>query len=321
MAWIVGIDEAGYGPNLGPFVMTCIACRLPDPCLDFNLWHRLRTAVRRRRDADAGEIFLDDSKVVYTARGLAGLERGVLVTLGTGFRPRTVDSLDALIEWLCPNDGAELRREAWYRADRSLPIHLVADDLPSAARRFEEACIAANIDSWQVRAAVVCPPRFNALLDEGGTKGHILAHTLTYLLRWLWNNLPGEDAVTIFIDKHGGRNSYAAMLQHALPDGVVFTECEGMARSAYRLHGLGREIRLTFQPRADGEHLCVALASMAGKYLREVLMLEFNRFWREHVPELKPTAGYPVDAVRFFRAIRGAMEKLGVREESIWRRK
>jgi ribonuclease HII len=321
MAWIVGIDEAGYGPNLGPFVMTCIACRLPDPCLDFNLWHRLRPAVRRRRDADAGEIFLDDSKLVYTARGLAGLERGVLATLGTGVRRRTVDSLAALIEWTCPDDGEELRREVWYRADRSLPIHVVADDLKSATACFEAACASADIGSWQVRAAVVCPPRFNALLDEGGTKGHILAYVLTYLLRWLWDNMPGEDAVTIFIDKHGGRNTYAAMLQHALPDGVVFTERESMACSAYRLHGLGREVRLTFQPRADGEHLCVALASMASKYLREVLMLEFNRFWREHVPELKPTAGYPGDAVRFLHAIRGAMGKLGVREESVWRKK
>lgn len=321
MAWIVGIDEAGYGPNLGPFVMTCIACRLPDSCLDFNLWHRLRPAVRRRRDADEGEILLDDSKLVYTARGLAGLERGVLAMLRLGVGHRVVDSLAALIEWICPDDDEELRREVWYRADRTLPIHLVDGDLASAATRFEQTCASADIGSWQIRAAVVCPPRFNALLDEGGTKGHILAHALTYLLRWLWDNLPGEDAVTIFIDKHGGRNTYAALLQHALPDGVVFTECEGMECSVYRLHGLGREVRLTFQPRADGEHLCVALASMVGKYLREVLMLEFNRFWREHVPELKPTAGYPVDAVRFLQAIRGAMEKLGVREESIWRRK
>ena len=28
MPWIVGIDEAGYGPNLGPFVMTAVASRV-----------------------------------------------------------------------------------------------------------------------------------------------------------------------------------------------------------------------------------------------------------------------------------------------------
>ena len=60
---------------------------------------------------------------------------------------------------------------------------------------------------------------------------------------------------------------------------------------------------------------------MASKYLREVLMLEFNRFWREHIPDLKPTAGYPVDAARFLQAIRPTIEMLGLREESLWRRK
>ena len=60
---------------------------------------------------------------------------------------------------------------------------------------------------------------------------------------------------------------------------------------------------------------------MASKYLREVLMLEFNRFWLEHVPDLRPTAGYPGDSARFFEAIRPVIAKLGLREETLWRRK
>ncbi len=66
MTWIIGIDEAGYGPNLGPFVMTSIACRVPDSYRDANLWQLLRPAVRRCSDADEGQLLIDDSKLVYT---------------------------------------------------------------------------------------------------------------------------------------------------------------------------------------------------------------------------------------------------------------
>ena len=38
MPWIVGVDEAGYGPNLGPFVMTSVACRVDDALADSCLW-------------------------------------------------------------------------------------------------------------------------------------------------------------------------------------------------------------------------------------------------------------------------------------------
>jgi ribonuclease HII len=319
MTWIIGIDEAGYGPNLGPFVMTSVACQVPDHCHDANLWSLLRPVVRQGADTDDGQLLIDDSKIVYTARGLAGLERGVLAALWRE-EAGSAASLAALVEWACPDDRDELRREAWYQGVQALPVHTATEDLEPWAVRFDEACGAAKIACWHIRSVVVCPTRFNALLD-GGKKGVVLGYALTHLLRWQCEQLAGEEGMSFFIDKHGGRNTYAAMIQHALPDSVVFTQQEGMSRSVYRVHGLGREVRLTFQPRADAEHFCVALASMTSKYLREVLMLEFNRFWQQHVPDLRPTAGYPSDAARFLQAIRPAIEKLGLREETLWRRK
>ena len=58
---------------------------------------------------------------------------------------------------------------------------------------------------------------------------------------------------------------------------------------------------------------------MLCKYLREVLMGEFNRFWAERVPGLEPTAGYPGDAHRFFEAIAPELGRLGIARERVWR--
>jgi hypothetical protein len=171
------------------------------------------------------------------------------------------------------------------------------------------------------RSAVVCTPRFNALADRAGSKGAVLAHALGSLLRGALEAAAGDDAVSFCVDKHGGRNAYAAQVQQSLGRGAVVAREEGMARSVYDVLGLGRGVRLTFQPRAEAEHFCVALASMASKYLRELLMLEFNRFWQGHVPGLKPTAGYPGDSARFLADVRDAAARLGISEAALWRRK
>jgi hypothetical protein len=51
---------------------------------------------------------------------------------------------------------------------------------------------------------------------------------------------------------------------------------------------------------------------MAAKYLRELAMKAFNQFWQQHVPGLKPTAGYPVDARRFRAEIDAARAALKI---------
>ena len=50
-------------------------------------------------------------------------------------------------------------------------------------------------------------------------------------------------------------------------------------------------------------------------------MRQFNRFWLRHVDGLRPTAGYPGDARRFYNAIRPTMRKLKMKESQVWRKK
>ncbi len=320
MAWVIGIDEAVYGPNLGPFVMTAVALRVPDDPAGCDLWQRLAAAVRRDGDPDDGRILVADSKVVYSpARGLRQLESAVLAA----YAPAGDNGcllLHRYLENLYASSHAALRREPWYSGTTALPVETEAANFATCRARFVDACRKAGVTCGLVRGVVVCAEQFNALTDAAGSKGAVLRHGLAELVRECWR-LEGDEPLTFFIDKHGGRNTYAAMLQDAAPEGFVLAHQESMARSVYSVAGLGRAVRWTFQPRADAEHFSVALASMVSKYVRELLMGEFNRFWLAQVPGLRPTAGYPGDAQRFYDAIRPATERLGIPEAALWRRR
>ena len=81
MAWIIGIDEAGYGPNLGPLVMSAVAYRVPHEAAGANLWKLLARAARKDGGND-DKVWINDSKVVYSSgKGIAELERSVLAVL------------------------------------------------------------------------------------------------------------------------------------------------------------------------------------------------------------------------------------------------
>jgi ribonuclease HII len=281
MPWVVGIDEAGYGPNLGPLVQCAVGLRLPDD--DLAGWETLKPWVRRCYEKDDGRLLIDDSKKVYAgAKGFERLERGVREGLGLPEFP----GCEQLEGWVSKADAGRL-----------------VDFRPMAEVRLTES------------------KEFNAILDETDSKAVVLSRNATDMMAAMQTRLPITYAIEFICDKQGGRNFYTPILQEAFPEGWVVADREGAAESRYRITGLNREVTVVFRPKADGDSVCVALASMVCKYLREVCMMQFNAFWAKHVPGLKPTAGYPVDAKRFYAEIQPAMAKLGIPPDAVWRKK
>jgi ribonuclease HII len=301
--WIVGIDEAGYGPNLGPLLQAAVALHLPDD--DPAGWGALKSLVRRTHEKADGRLLIDDSKKVYGRGGLEALERGVFCGLARSFL-RLSEIVESLI---LESQRGELAEEAWYDGGHPLPCE--------SWERFETA-----LPEFTPVVSLVPSPRFNRICDEFDSKGAVLARGVIELMPAALIAISDDGHPISFVcDKQGGRNFYAAMLQQAFPDGWVVVERESAAESRYRIDGLDRPISVVFRPRADGDSVCVALASMLCKYLREVCMKQFNAFWSKHVPGIAPTAGYPGDSRRFYEQIKPAMAKLGLSEDQVWRKR
>jgi ribonuclease HII len=317
MPWRVGVDEAGYGPNLGPLVVASTACHVPAPA-PACLWKHLSSAVRRKKDADDGRILIDDSKKVNDGpSGLTLLEAGVLATLGVR-RERYETFRDCLSVVAIGDSLGDLGGEPWFAPEDLLPVANDLQAIHNSRSALANACERTRLLWGPIRSMVVPAPKFNHLLDEWKVKSGVIASAVIALLHATLE-LPGEEPIQITVDKLGGRHYYAPLLNEGFPGGWARVLREGPELCEYQIDGLGREISIRFAPRADGADLNVALASMTAKYLREVCMLQFNKYWLGRVPGIKPTAGYPGDAARFFDEIRGALAKDGVDKRTVWR--
>lgn len=327
MAYLVGTDEAGYGPNLGPLVIAASVWQVDGEDCELDLYQHLAAIVgrhgpssRRAAVADAGStprVTIADSKQLYRPGGdLCGLETGLKFALAACDRP--APCWLELVRQVCPGLHDTLAELPWHTGfNPPLPIHpqRVADD--TWCRHWVEHCTAQSVRLVDCRARLVFPREFNQGVDQFASKGTLLSHLTLDLVADVLRPLDDEP-IRIVCDKHGGRNHYGAILQPRFPERLVRVSVEGREISRYDVGTPTRPIEISF--RVGGESfLPAALASMLAKYLRELSMLAFNQFWQQELPGLRPTAGYPQDARRFRREIAVRQRQLGIPDELLWR--
>jgi len=321
--YLVGIDEAGYGPNLGPLVVSASLWEVPEGTGGNDLYRRLAAVISPsvpRTVRDSGDrVAVADSKLLYrSGGGLRNLERGVCTALSLlGRTPRCWREV-----WnvLAPESADRLASIPWYADyDSIAPLDADPAELAPLATVVREGLAAAEVRLRDLHSRAVFPQEFNELLREHDSKGAALSQVTLDLAARLVEPLD-DRPITVICDKHGGRNRYAPLLGEHFPDRLIEIHGEGRAQSIYRFGPPQRRVEFRF--RAKGESsLAAALASMASKYLRELAMRAFNAFWGRHIPGLRPTAGYPQDAKRFKAEIAAGQKELGIEERTLWREK
>jgi ribonuclease HII len=133
-------------------------------------------------------------------------------------------------------------------------------------------------------------------------KANVLFSTTCRLIQRAFDHF-SQDDLHLIIDRQGGRIHYRKHLQRLFDDLELRILHESPKISSYELQTHRRRMRVHFVVGADGRFLPVSLASMVSKYLRELQISNINHYFTGLDSDLKPTAGYWKDGLRFIEEI------------------
>ena len=295
---VVGVDENGLGPRLGPLVVTAISAK----CTDEGA--RLATRAPPR----AMRARLGDSKDLVS-HGNVGL--GEAWARQTFARISSAGPLspESLLHALCIDSRESLRArcpadhesQCWNTDDESFAadektMKAVGRDLDKLAEH--------GVVVTRAEVAIVCTDRINEAARRGVSRFHVDLHTMERLV--LSARAAADEPIYAICGKVGGMGSYGDQFGPLSAHLHAVVE-EGKARSEYRFPNVGN---VAFVRDADASHLIVGMASLVGKWAREVMMARIVRHYRKHVDDLPQASGYhdPVTA-KFVHATRLVRKK------------
>jgi ribonuclease HII len=288
--FVHGIDEAGYGPLLGPLVLGRA---------DFELTGaKLRLPIRPARIVKIG----DSKQLLARKSGFAHLEAAVLGIHASiyGAPPATLlEWMELDSHWAANN---QLHQLPWYQdLDMSLPIAASADELTEAWEEVEKGLALSGgvITGLGLRVTDEV-----ALNQSWGLSENKHDSLFTQVAELIEEVLEPAEARKIQVDKLGGRSHYEPKLVGAFPFVPIEILEETSANGHYLLEPDTGPVEISFHVKGDDRFPAIGLASMIAKYTREAFMSIFNDYWRRRAPGILRTAGYYQDGSRFLAELK-----------------
>lgn len=327
----IGIDEVGYGPILGPLIITSCVFLIPDQLLsrqvvyektaenvDLAMRFYLLESVSSEKRYLGNRLLVTDSKKAYSrSSGIKHLERTTLAFLDQlGLE---IDTFSRLLASVSMTANSQLRKYPWYsKTCEDLLFKKDVDATTKLSKNMKEQ----GIQLLDVRCCYFDVSEFNQRVQSTGNKAELVTSSVlehiqsaTALASFL-----NENQVFVICDRIGGRTYYEEMLAK-LPGFSLISSNSGLEESEYKMCSGKTTLDIQFEVQADSTYLPVALSSMIGKYVREKVIGYMNSYFTRLQPGLKSTAGYWTDGLRFLKDIEeaGTLQKAGIRREDFVR--
>ena len=270
----IGIDENGLGARLGPMVVTAVLARVDEGGARM-LSRRLPKAIRSD---------LDDSKRLVSHADFGLGEAWARAVVADAPDPSALlaallHESNEVLRAPCPS---HVEDQCWNVGGEGF---VASDELCQRVARHLATLAERGVEIVKVRSSVLCTKRLNDAKERGVNRFVADLHAMERLLLSL--RAEAGQKVHAVCGKVGGITEYEKFFGPL--SGHLKTALEvSSKKSSYYFPTLGE---VTFLYDADARDPMVMLASLIGKYVRELLMARIVRYYRE-APEDKGASGY-----------------------------
>lgn len=291
------------GPRLGPLVVTSVLARARDAGEGTKLATTKPKGALAKRIGDSKRLVAFDDNALGEAWARALARRAGLPHAPTPTSLIGAIALDADAELKAPCPSHHL--DMCWSADGEV-LSATEDDVATCMKDLDRLA-EKGLDVMRVRVAIICTRRLNDAVHAGKSRFDVDLHTMERLT--LAARADAGADVHALCGKVGGFDFYGDRFG-PLAGRLYMPLVEGRARSDYHFPGVGR---LSFLRDAEEGHMLVGLASLVGKWVRDLLMRRIVRYHRAHVPDLPEASGYfdPV-STKFVDATKLVRKKLKV---------
>jgi ribonuclease HII len=271
-----GIDENGLGASLGPLVITAVIAEVTERGVrSLNRWGS-RSAVPllgdskqliRHGDVRLGEAWARTLTRQSTTEPLELLEQLSSVPL-------------AKLMARCPKQS---QSQCWHTEHDEF---LASDELIDQVRIEMSKLEGLGIRPCQVCSRLVCTDELNARGQTGENRFLVDLHCMEDLIGGMLDNY--TQPVGIVCGKVGGMHDYTRHFDKlGSRNPIIVTESKKC--SVYRISDLAE---IKFLRDADSVDPLVMLASLVGKYLRELFVSRIGSHFSNLVSDIRKPSGY-----------------------------